>query len=108
MFDEIEIFHQEPQHDERGAFEYSYGNFGSGDPRDFTPDYEMCTEDEIASWKADLALVEAGNTVVCPPAGQWFYDKDGKPMMHILAPRYGVGTIKYRFDETDDTEAVRP
>jgi hypothetical protein len=82
--------------DERGPFEWAYGFFGGGDPRDFTPDYEMCSEDEIARWQADIALAEAGNTVVAPPAGKSVFDQGGNPVMHILAPKYGMGTYKNR------------
>lgn len=85
--------------DERGPFEWMYGFFGGGDPRDFTPDYEVCSEDEIARWKADVALAEAGNAVVAPPAGETVRDKDGNFVMHILAPRYGLGVYKYRLQD---------
>jgi len=86
-------------HDERGPYDVMYGHFGGGDPRDFTPDYELCTADEIERWKADVALAESGETVTAPPAGQWFYDKDGNPTMHVLAPKYGIGTYKIRFED---------
>lgn len=82
--------------DERGPFEWMYGFFGSGDPRDFTPDFEQCTAEEIARWKADVELAESGNTVIAPPAGKWHYSSDGTPIMHVLAPKYGIGAYKYR------------
>lgn len=87
--------------DERGQFELGYGFFPGGDPRDFTPDYEMCSPEEIERWKVDVALAEAGFTVVTPPSGQWIYDQDGKPVMHILAPKYGMGTYQYRLQDED-------
>lgn len=34
-------------------FEYTlYGNFMGGDPRDFVPDEEVCTPEEITAWAA--------------------------------------------------------
>lgn len=84
--------------DEEG-YEFGYGFFPGGDPRDFTPDYEMCSPEEIERWKADCALAESGNTVNVPPSGQWIFNDAGEPVMHILAPRYGMGTYRVKYDE---------
>ena len=85
------------EYDERGPFTWMYGFFGGGDPRDFTPDFDQCTPEEIERWKADVARAEAGENVVASPAGEWV-----TPNMHILAPRYGIGIYKVRFDEDDE------
>ena len=47
-----------------------YGFFHGGDPRDFTPDYDLCTPEEIARWQADVARAEAGENITAPPAGE--------------------------------------
>lgn len=78
--------------------EFMYGYFPGGDPRDFTPDYELCAKEEIEAWKADVEAAERGDTVVCPPSGQWLFGKDGKAILHILAPRYGIGTYIVRLE----------
>lgn len=88
--------------DERGPFILTYGYFGSGDPRDFTPDYELCSSEEIARWQADVALAESGDITIAPPAGEWVLDQNGNRAMHILAPKYGIGVYKYRPQEADD------
>ncbi len=97
-----EISEPQVERDERGPFIWSYGHFGSGDPRDFEPDMELCTPEEVERWKADKARAEAGETVIAPPAGEWV-----TPDMHILAPKYGIGTYKYRLPEDDADEASR-
>lgn len=88
------------EHDERGAYIWSYGHFGGGDPRDFEPDYELCTPQEIERWKSDVARVEAGEDLKAPSAGEW--NKSGT--IHILAPVYGIGTYKYRLDDDEDAQ----
>lgn len=67
---------------------YMYGYFPGGDPRDFRPDEECCTPEELAAWQADCAAWNAGNGQPAPPSGFW--SDDGS--MHILAPRYGIGS----------------
>lgn len=45
---------------EQEASEVGYGYFPGGDPRDFSPDEESCTEKEIAAWKRACELVDQG------------------------------------------------
>lgn len=40
-----------------------YGLYNPSDPRDFTPDPESCTENELARWKDDCRKVDAGEPV---------------------------------------------
>jgi len=100
--DDSEYTEPPTEHDERGPFMWQYGHFGGGDPRDFQPDMELCTPEEVARWKADVARAEAGEDVIAPPAGQW--NESGT--IHILAPKYGIGTYKMRFDDDDESEAA--
>lgn len=87
--------------DERGQYQWHYGHFGGGDPRDFVPDMEMCMPEEIARWKADLERAEHGENVTAPPAGTFVYSDDGILRLHILHPAYGVGMYKYRIEDAN-------
>lgn len=78
---------------------HTYGYFPGGDPRDFRPDEECCTPAEIAAWEADCAKWNAGQQEPTPPAGVW--SDDGA--IHILAPRYGLGSYVFR---DPDIEAI--
>lgn len=40
------------------AHNHHYGSFMGGDPRDFSPDREACTPEEIAAWEAACAAAE--------------------------------------------------
>ena len=88
----------EPQLDENGYL-WLYGHFTGTDPRDFFPDYELCTEEEIANWQADCEAWNKGEGKPAPPPGRTLYKRDGSFFGHVLAPRYGVGTYRYRPDE---------
>lgn len=46
----------------------SYGFFPGGDPRAFTPDAESSTDAELARWKIDCALWDAGDQSPIPPS----------------------------------------
>lgn len=79
-------------------FEYGYGFFPGGDPRDFTPDYELCAEQEVANWKADCEAWERGEQTPCPPPCEHTHDEQGNEMI-ITAPRYGIGTYKMIWED---------
>lgn len=40
-----------------------YGLYNPADPRDFTPDPDSCTENELAQWKNDCRKADAGEPV---------------------------------------------
>lgn len=67
-----------------------YGFFPGGDPRDFTPDMECSTPQEIALHKEDCAAWDLGDRPRRPGC-EW---ADGK---HIVRAPYGIGS--YEFDE---------
>ena len=89
--------------------EMGYGFFCGGDPRKFWPDGESCSEKEIDNHKAACKLwdeAEARGETPTPeacPSG-WVYDKDGKPVMHVLRTPYGIGTYEYDVED-DDAES---
>ena len=68
----------------------SYGYFPGGDPRDFTPDPEACSADEMDRHKAACDQWEAGDRV----------DVGGphKPIPggHITVSHFGVGVSVYK------------
>jgi len=73
-----------------------YGYFPGGDPRDFTPDQEVCTPEEIARWEAACKRWEAGDTSELPPEehGPWI-EQGGKTVGLCHAYRsFGMGTYR--------------
>lgn len=81
--------------------QWGYGYYpGGGDPRDFSPDRELCSPEEIAAWEADCAAWEAGNGQPAPPS--CYTNESGT--LHILAPRYGIGS--YRYADPDAQSAL--
>lgn len=96
--------------DDGNGYEYGYGFFPGGDPRDFTPDYEMCSAEEIEAWKRDCEAWNKGEGTPAPPPGFWTEFKDGT-QMHVLAPRYGMGTYRVRWEDDgliEDDDYVYP
>ena len=74
-----------------------YGFFLGGDPRDFYPDNEACSEREMKNHAAACKLwneAEAAGFKPTPeacPSG-WIYDDNGKAIAHVLRAPYGIGT----------------
>jgi hypothetical protein len=99
-----------------------YGYPISPDPRDFHPDEECCTPEEIANWKAACEAWERGDCKPVPPAHiplsqasmeeraaaiAYFEEHTGKPVEgelrgHITKAPMGIGTYT-----VFDPEAVR-
>lgn len=71
-----------------------YGNFRGGDPRNFKPDLEVCTEEEIARWKAACERWDHGDHVVCPEDRCGFMANPGKPRSG-----FGPGTYMMTWEE---------
>lgn len=59
---------------EETYIERTYGPFRGGDPRDFEPDVELCTAEEIKAWGAACAEWAAGRGVDRGPGCQTFGD----------------------------------
>lgn len=77
-----------------------YGYFHGGDPRNFHPDVECCTQAEVDNHRRACELWnEAERDGKTPepeecPSG-WIYDNNGKPVVHVLRSPYGIGTYTY-------------
>lgn len=84
----------------------SYGSFLGGDPREFSPDPECCTPEEMERHAADCASWEAGNHVdrgpnhlplgtptETPPDAIVHYRGGGG---HITVNHYGLGVTTYQ------------
>lgn len=62
----------------------SYGFFPGGDPNNFTPDPECCTEEEYQQWKEDCKKnMEQESAHVYGPG------------YHATVSKYGLGTYMY-------------
>ena len=71
-----------------------YGFFPGDDPRNFTPDAEVCTPEEITAWKDDCEAWDRGERIPVPPACQERKLSDGTTI-HVIVCRYGLG-VYYR------------
>jgi len=70
--------------------ESTYGYFCGGDPRDFHPDHECCTPEEIQRHKEaceDAERLESSRDLPCPSG--WIRTPDG--CAHILRAPFGIG-----------------
>jgi hypothetical protein len=86
-----------------------YGYFTGGDPRDFHPDFEDSTPEEIANWRA--ACIEANKLAVsrnlpCPSG--WERLPDGS-VAHVLRAPFGIGvstiSIESSFEPVDASDS---
>jgi len=81
----------------------SYGGYPGGDPRDFTPDGECCTPEEIAAHKAACEAWERGDFTE-PRHGRHAVEialKDGtKAVGHGCINPYGIGVYTYHNEES--------
>lgn len=93
-----EPFDPEPWEGDESEMEYLYGFPLVSNPHDFAPDYQCCTPAEIAAWESDCKLWDAQPDAVPNPreGSGWYGDADGKPTMHMLTTRWGIGTNFFR------------
>lgn len=80
-----------------------YGFFHGGDPREFYPDAESCSESELANHRRACDLwnqMESKGKEPTPedcPSG-WLCDEDGKRLVHVLRSPYGIGVSVIRYE----------
>ncbi len=79
----------------------SYGIFLGGDPRDFSPDTECCTPDEIARWEQACAEWEAGEGTDRGPGCATFGDGSA-----WTGSGFGVGTTTRTQPEIEQARAA--
>jgi hypothetical protein len=70
-----------------------YGYFPGGDPRNFTPDPECCTEQEIKNWERACELMAEGKIDEASGQHHWpIIGKDGDVIGHTTSCPFGMGT----------------
>lgn len=85
----------------------SYGSFLGGDPRMFHPDEEVCTGEEIASWKAACAAWENGDRTPSPIGCLHYSSPDGKQALFITGRTGGFGLGTNVFHDFEAVELVQ-
>lgn len=81
----------------------TYGYFPGGDPRDFDPDPECCTEEEMARHKAACEEWERGERT----EHERHHHKamtltDGREVIASYPGAFGLGTYSIRDEEAED------
>lgn len=83
-------------------FEYTlYGNFMGGDPRDFVPDEEVCTPEEITAWAAACEEWNRGEGVDRGPGCQALGDGSA-----VTGTGFGMGTTTRKCAEREKARRV--
>lgn len=84
------------------AEQTSYGYFPGGNPHDFTPDHESCTEDEMARYKRACELFDEGKVNGADGQHHWpIVDSKGEVIGHTTAGIFGVGVYSYTDSEAE-------
>lgn len=81
-----------PQH------ETGYGYFPGGDPRDFHPDHECCTPEEIAAHREACEAWDKGDKPETPPGSRYLYDDEGKVVAHVCGGKFGIGIYQLEIE----------
>ena len=83
-------------------FEYTlYGNFMGGDPREFSPDEEVCLPEEIAAWKSACEEWNRGEGVDRGPGCQTMGDGWAG-----TGTGFGLGTTIRKCAEREEAKRV--
>jgi hypothetical protein len=69
-----------------------YGYFPGGDPREFTPDPECCTEEEMANYERACKLMDEDKITSVDGRHHWPIEKDGEVIGHVTHAAFGLGT----------------
>jgi hypothetical protein len=80
----------------------TYGYFHGGDPRDFCPDPEVCTPEELAAHKAACEAWERGERPELDVHRHEVVEYKGKPALASYAGAFGMGTYQYRDEDAED------
>lgn len=80
----------------------AYGFYPGGDPRDFSPDEESCTAEELAAHKAACESWERGNRPEYPAHYHSAENVGGKVVMTSHAGSFGIGVYTMRDEDADD------
>lgn len=80
-----------------------YGFPCVSDPRDFVPDEESCTLEEMAAWKRDVELAERGEYQRDPSKHcSTEFDVGGQFIRHVTRTPWGIGTNFIRNEADED------
>jgi hypothetical protein len=80
----------------QGQGSMGYGFYRPENPNDFTPDADLCTEEEIANHRAACEAYDAGNYTP-DKSGGWV-----TPNMHILTAPWGIGSYVIRDERAEE------
>lgn len=77
--------------------EHTYGYFHGGDPRDFHPDYECCSPEEIERWQlaCDEAEKLAHHRELPCPSG---WERTPYGDVHVLRAPFGIGSYTWKME----------
>lgn len=78
-----------------------YGFFPGGDPREFTPDSEMCSNSEIQAWKEACDKWNQAERVVIEGSHRWLTDAEGNVIGTATVSGLGIGT--YWYDDKEES-----
>ena len=79
------------------SYEYNYGPFPGGDPRDFLPDEDLCTDDEKARHVAACVEWAEGIGVDRGPSCKFLGDSSV-----ITGTGFGIGIMRHPRTDDDD------
>jgi hypothetical protein len=74
---------------------YGYFPGGDADPRDFTPEEDQCTAEEMERWRAACAAAARGEAPTTPGPHEPLV-VDGVEVGHVTRAHFGVGVMVYR------------
>jgi hypothetical protein len=80
-----------PEH-QRGSV---YGFFSGGDPRDFHPDYEDCSPDEIRAWQQAVREADRLSEKRELPCPSGFERTADGTVIHVLRAPFGIGVTTF-------------
>lgn len=81
--------------------EVGYGYFLGGDPRDFTPDEESCSAEEIENHKRACQLMDEGKIQFVDGRHHFPLIKDGEVIGHVTQAAFGIGMYTVKDPEID-------
>jgi hypothetical protein len=84
--------------EEEKYVDVQYGFFNGGDPRDFNPDLECCSEEEVARWHEAVSSWNIGARVEYAGSHFWIHDANDKIIGSGTNATFGIGTYLCVYD----------
>lgn len=82
----------------------TYGFFHGGDPRDFTPDADECSPEEIANWERDCTKWNETEQTEPEPCPSYWKEIEPGTVAHVLVTPYGIGSYKTTMETIFETK----